>query len=90
LLLRRLPDGPVKVMDLIGRGVVRVGFRIDGEMLALRTLMKRYQSVPMSLADASLVRMAELETRSSVMTLDEDFRIYRRGGRGVIPLISPR
>jgi predicted nucleic acid-binding protein len=44
----------------------------------------------MSVADASLVRMAELFGRSPVLTLDEDFRRYRKHGRYVIPLLAPR
>ena len=43
----------------------------------------------MSLADACLVRMAEKFTRSTVITLDGDFRIYRENGRQVIPALMP-
>jgi hypothetical protein len=43
----------------------------------------------MSLADASLVRMSELFADSRVMTMDSDFRIYRRHGRQAIALIFP-
>lgn len=49
--------------------------------------MNKYASVPMSLADACLVRMTELNARSAVLTLDKDFRIYRRNGRQVVPAI---
>ncbi|MCW1924885.1 hypothetical protein OKA05_20145 [Luteolibacter arcticus] len=53
------------------------------------TLMARYESVPMSFADACLVRMSELWPKTPVFTLDSDFRIYRRNKRQVIPLIAP-
>jgi len=43
----------------------------------------------MSLADACLVRMTELAPESQVFTADRDFRIYRRHGRQVIPLLAP-
>ena len=43
----------------------------------------------MSLADACLVRMAEIHERSVVMTLDSDFVIYRKFHRKVIPLLRP-
>jgi hypothetical protein len=52
-------------------------------------LPKRYHSVPISLADACLVRMSELHSESSVMTLDSDFRVYRRHGRLVVPTLMP-
>jgi len=51
--------------------------------------MARYQSVPMSFADACLVRMSELWPKTPVFTLDSDFRIYRRNKRQSIPLIAP-
>ena len=43
----------------------------------------------MSLADACLVRMAELHHAASVLTLDSDFRIYRGGGRRELRLLLP-
>ncbi len=43
----------------------------------------------MSLADACLVRMAEQHTQSKVLTLDQDFRIYRKNTRHVIPVLMP-
>ncbi len=49
--------------------------------------MKRYQNVPMSLADACLVRMSELIAGSCVLTLDSDFRIYRRNKNEMIDVI---
>jgi predicted nucleic acid-binding protein len=43
----------------------------------------------MSLADACLVRMSELHEAASIVTLDGDFRLYRRRGRQAIPLLIP-
>lgn len=88
-LVRKLRGGPEAVLDLVTRQVLAVHFRVDDELLALRTLVARYASVPMSLADACLVRMAELRPRAAVLTLDADFHVYRRSGRLAIPLISP-
>ena len=51
--------------------------------------MKKYNDIPMSLANACLVRMSENITDSKICTLDSDFRIYRREKRKVIPLIIP-
>lgn len=52
-------------------------------------LMARYASVPMSLADACLVRMPEQHTQAVVFTLDHDFNLYRKHGRKIIPTIMP-
>jgi predicted nucleic acid-binding protein len=43
----------------------------------------------MSLADACIVRMAELNDRHAVFTLDSDFSVYRKNGRLPLPLIYP-
>jgi predicted nucleic acid-binding protein len=51
--------------------------------------MERYKNVPMSFADACLVRMTEMERDSLVFTTDRDFLTYRRNCRQRIPLISP-
>ena len=51
--------------------------------------MRRYRDVPMSLADACLVRMTEQKAGARVLTLDADFLRYRRRGRQVIPVIAP-
>jgi len=77
------------VLELLESGLVRVAFHLEEEISAVRKLVTRYQSVPMALADASLVRMSELRSQSSVLTCDSDFRIYRKHGRMIIPLIIP-
>jgi len=41
------------------------------------------------LADACLVRLSEIHSLSEVFTLDSDFRIYRRYGNKVIPVLIP-
>ena len=51
--------------------------------------MVKYANVPMSFADACLVRISELYANSAVLTLDSDFRIYRKHGNQVIPVIMP-
>jgi predicted nucleic acid-binding protein len=88
-LLRATPAGPAAVMELVTRGLVRLAFGLGREAEAVRRLLHRYRTVPMSLADACLVRMSELNAGCQLLTLDGDFRIYRRNGRQVIPLICP-
>ncbi len=78
-----------ELFALADAGVVRVGLRFEDERRALRELMARYRSVPMSLADATLVRLAELHEESRVFTLDGHFRIYRRHRTKLIPVLMP-
>ena len=89
-LLRGDARGPDALLDLLERGHLVCRFQIDQEAEHLRRLMKRYADVPMSLADACLVRITEERRQAKVLTLDRDFRRYRRLGRQVIPLISPK
>ena len=70
-------------------GVVVVDFQIQTEFESVAQLMRRYADQPMDLADACLVRMSEVHRDCRVFTTDGDFRIYRRHGRQVIPLICP-
>jgi hypothetical protein len=51
--------------------------------------MQKYSNVPMSLADACLVRMTETYADAILLTTDTDFRIYRRHGRRVVPCVMP-
>jgi predicted nucleic acid-binding protein len=74
---------------LVDRGVIRVGLHFEDEHSVLHALMARYRNVPMSLADATLVRLSELHRDCQVFTLDADFRIYRRHGNGAIPVLLP-
>lgn len=85
----RLGGDAVKVMELVETGVLEVALTLDDHVPELLALMRRYRDVPMSLADACLVRMSELHRHCRVMTTDSDFRHYRRNARQVIPLLAP-
>lgn len=52
-------------------------------------LMHKYADVPMSFADACLVRMTEILSDPVLLTTDTDFRIYRRLGRKSVPCMLP-
>ncbi|HEV8628747.1 MAG TPA: PIN domain-containing protein [Thermoanaerobaculia bacterium] len=88
-LLRRASGGPDAVLDLVERELLVVGFRCEPEIPALRRLLARYANRPMSFADACLVRMSEQLPSCRVLTADEDFKVYRRHSRQVIPTLLP-
>ncbi len=77
-----------RVLEPVERGHIRIGLRLDAELGAIRALMRRYENVPMSLADACLVRLAEM-TDLPICTLDRDFAIYRANRRRPLTLITP-
>lgn len=88
-LLRDTVPGVLAVLELLRRGVLQVPFRLDEEAEVIQASLKRYASVPMSLADACLVRMVEQYPSSRLLTLDRHFRIYRTRDRRVIPTAMP-
>lgn len=89
-LLARSGFDPSKALALTERGVVRVAMSLADQAPAVRALFERYDKVPASLADACLIRISELHEPCRVLTLDSDFQIYRRHGRKVIPVLTPR
>ena len=88
-LLKREGHEADALFALLERGVIRIALSVQDEQADLRALMRRYRSRPMSLADACLVRLSEIHTAAEVFTLDSDFRIYRRHGNRVIPVLMP-
>jgi|SRR6266436_1128579 len=86
-LLRETRHGGRQLLALLERGLVIPAFDLAAELPVVAELMRRYENVPMSLADACPVRMAELYKDSVVFTFDSDFKIYRKNRRQVIPLI---
>jgi predicted nucleic acid-binding protein len=88
-LLRGLHGGVDALLELVARGVVAMPFCLMDELSSVTRLLTRYRSVPMSLADACLVRMAEQFDTSAVLTLDRHFQVYRKNGRIVIPTLMP-
>lgn len=88
-LLQDKPGGVATLLSYLREDLVKLAFDLDDHLDAISHLLLKYQDVPMSLADASLVRMSELHDRSRVFTLDSDFKLYRRHGRQSIPLIYP-
>lgn len=87
-LIARLGQNASAVTALVDRGVVFVKQLFDAESPAITRLVRRYANVPMSLADACLVRLVELTPHATLFTLDSDFEIYRQKGRSVIPLLA--
>lgn len=74
---------------LLRRRAVVLAFELRDDLKSVLALMQKYANVPMSIADACLVRMTETLSDSVVMTTDTDFHIYRRHGRQVVPCVLP-
>ena len=80
---------PWGVLELIERKIVSVPFNLESHLDRVLSLMKKYADTPMDFVDACLVTMTEAKRDCWLLTLDSDFRIYRRFERQAIPLIIP-
>lgn len=88
-LLRRHHADATAVLALLQQHLLSVPFRIENESESILTLMQKYADLPMSFADACLVRMSECYPESAILTFDHDFQTYRRFHRQSIPLLFP-
>ncbi len=78
------------VLSLVQDDMLTVAFDCTRNLEQLRDLARRYEDRKPDLADLCLVRMSELYPRHVVITVDEnDFRVYRRNKREMIPILSP-
>ena len=75
--------------QLLRRGHLRPAFNLTEELLQILALRAKYADVPMSLADACLVRMTETLPDPVVVPTDAAFKIYRRFNRQVVPCLMP-
>ena len=78
-----------RLSRLLRDGRLRVAYGLREECETVLNLMDKYTSIPMSLADACLVRMSEILPEPLIITTDTDFRIYRRHSRQVVPSLMP-
>src|SRR5690348_12158013 len=76
-------EGVRNLGELLRRGALLSTFSVGENVEPVVKLMEKYSDVPMSFADACLVRMTEILADPVLLTTDADFRLYRRQGRQV-------
>jgi predicted nucleic acid-binding protein len=81
--------GGSRLAALLRRRAVLCRFRFGEDAEAVLRLLAKYENVPISFADACLVRMTETANDPILLTTDADFRIYRRHARQAIPALLP-
>ncbi len=82
--------GAPALSTMLSRRAVIATFHLDENVEAVVAFLRKYANVPISFADACLVRMSETIADPLILTTDTDFRIYRRHSRQVIPISCPR
>lgn len=88
-LLAGLSKAEEALWELLENGALRIALHIEEHVPELRALHAKYRDRPMSLADACLVRMAELYEDHAILTLDSDFSIDRKRRHEALTLICP-
>jgi uncharacterized protein len=81
--------GAASLGALLRRSALMVAFELAENVGPVTKLIEKYSDVPMSLADACLVRMTETHADPVILTTDKDFRVYRRHSRQVVPCVTP-
>ena len=69
--------GQANLWRLVEQGALQLVELSDDRAARMRALMEQYHDLPMDLADASLVALAEERRLDRIFTLDADFRVYR-------------
>ena len=81
--------GAPNLAVLLRRRALLVAFTLSESLEPVVKLIEKYSNVPMGLADACLVRMTETLADPIILTTDQDFRVYRRHSRQVVPCATP-
>jgi predicted nucleic acid-binding protein len=72
-------NGPSEVIALGRKGVFEVAVTLTDHWIPIEALLRKYANRPISLADACLIRCAELHQEPRLLTFDADFDVYRWG-----------
>lgn len=83
------PEGCATLRLACRRGALRISALHEDDFVTVLDLLDKYADIPMSVADACLVRLTEIVPDPLVITTDSDFKLYRRLGRRVIPVRMP-
>jgi predicted nucleic acid-binding protein len=76
-LLRKLRGAPAAIMENVAAGIFQISYQLSGDAEGIRQKLRKYQEREIDLADACLIRMAELFETGDILTLDRDFEVYR-------------
>ena len=80
-LLGRIPRGQDALFDLIEDEAVSIADLGESDLRRMKVLMRTYRNLPMDFADAALVRVAERERLTRILTFDRHFQMYSLPGR---------
>jgi predicted nucleic acid-binding protein len=76
-LLRQISGAPEAVLENVAGGVFLVPFQLSQAATAVKSIMRKYDDLPIDFADACLIHLAEHLETGDILTLDRDFEFYR-------------
>lgn len=83
-------DAQSALWEMVETEVLRLLPLDRGDAARMKELMRKYRTLPMDLADAALVCVAERERLRRIFTLDRrDFQVYRPSRLGRFSIIPP-
>lgn len=88
-LISGAPNGIRRFTDILASGAIQSDFATAANLRELTVLIRKYQTLPMSFADACIVRLAEIHEGAAVLTIDSHFHVYRKNGSEPISLVMP-
>lgn len=88
-LISSTPNGISRFSDILASGAIQSDFATTANVRELAALIRKYQELPMSFADACLVRLSEIHDGATVLTIDSHFHIYRKNGNEPVPVVMP-
>jgi len=88
-LISSVPNGIRRFTEMLASGALQSDFATSANSRELAALIQKYQSLPMSFADACLVRLAEIHDGATVLTVDSHFQVYRKNGSEPLSLMMP-
>ena len=90
-LLRSYGRAQDALWEIIETEAVEILALEKDDVARIKELMRKYRDLPMDLADAALVRVAERERLRRIFTLDRrDFQIYRPSRIGRFAILPSR
>jgi predicted nucleic acid-binding protein len=78
-LLRNLSGASEAVIENITAGIFQVPFQLSRDTAGVKQVLRKYKDRKIDLADACLIRLADQFGTADILTLDQDFTVYRWG-----------
>lgn len=87
-LLADTPLGQEALFDMVEDDALGLASLDDGDLARIKALMRKYRDLPMDFADAALVRVAERDRLTHILSFDQHFRVYALPGRARFVVLS--